>query len=149
MTPQTIISGEPTAQTQIEAILTALPELWNRHDIAGYTSHFSEHIDFVNVLGGHNRGPAAIQAELVAIHQTIFRNSRLKVVDRSIRFLTPAIAIVHIDWQMTGHDNSLEKQWQSVRDGIITAVFVREGDTWRITAFHNTDKVPVSSPTRQ
>jgi uncharacterized protein (TIGR02246 family) len=143
ITQPTAVSAGPAAQTQIDAILTELPELWNEHDIEGYTSHFCENIDFVNVLGGHNRGRAEIKAELVAIHQTIFRNSLLKVIDRSIRFLTPKIAVVHIDWQMTGHDNSLEKQWQSVREGIITAVFVMEADTWRITAFHNTDKVPV------
>jgi uncharacterized protein (TIGR02246 family) len=77
------------------------------------------------------------------IHQTIFRNSRLQVVDHSIRFLTPEVALVHVDWQMTGHDNSEEKQWQAVRDGIITAVFVNGENGWLITAFHNTDKVPV------
>ncbi|HSS98012.1 MAG TPA: SgcJ/EcaC family oxidoreductase [Terriglobales bacterium] len=131
------------AKAQIEEILTELPECWNRHDIAGYISHFTEDVNFVNVLGGHNRGRAAVETELIAIHQTIFRNSRLKVVGHSIRFLAPEVAVVHIDWEMTGHENPLEKQWQGVREGIITAVFVVEGDAWRITAFHNTDKVAV------
>ena len=144
-TTTTEISAERIAQVQIEDMLTKLSELWGRHDIAGYTSHFSEGVDFVNVLGGHTRGRVAIQAELVAIHQTIFRNSRLKIIDRSLRFLTPEIAIVHVDWQMTGHDNPLEKQWQSVREGIFTAVFVAEGPTWKITVFHNTDKVPAQA----
>jgi hypothetical protein len=44
------ISGESIAT--IEKILTGLPQFWNRHDIEGYTSHFSANIDFVNVLGG-------------------------------------------------------------------------------------------------
>ncbi|HEY1264612.1 MAG TPA: SgcJ/EcaC family oxidoreductase [Terriglobales bacterium] len=128
------------ARAEIEEILAKLPELWNRHDVAGYASHFSENVDFVNVLGGRNRGRAAVEAELAMIHQSIFRNSRLEFVEHSLRTVAPNVAVAHINWQMTGHESMQEKQWGSVRRGIITAVFVAEADTWRITAFQNTDR---------
>jgi uncharacterized protein (TIGR02246 family) len=131
------------AQTEIESMLDKLPEFWNRHDTAGYAANFTANVDFVNVLGGHNRGRAEVRAELDAIHRTIFRNSQLKIVQRTVRFVAPQVAIAHIDWQMTGHQSMPEKPWDSVRHGIITAVLVAEESNWRITAFQNTDKIPV------
>ena len=46
---------------------------------------------------------------------------------------------------MTGHDISNVKDWSlpEVRKGILTAVLVSEGDTWRIVALHGTDTVPL------
>ena len=81
----------------------------------------------------------------VAIHQTVFRNSQLQALNHTMRFLTPEVAVAHVNWQMTGHDTGPVKEWQppAVRKGILTAVMVPEGDTWRITALHNTDTVPV------
>ncbi len=133
------------AQTKIAAVLAALSESWNRHDMVGYASHFCEDADFVNVLGMHVRGRAAIEAQHIAIHKTVFRNSQLEALQQTVRFLTPEVAVAHVNWQMTGHDTSQTKEWQpgAARKGVLTAVLVPEGDTWRISALHNTDSVSV------
>ena len=139
---------QPTeAESKIGAFLAALPETWNRHDMVAYASHFSENADFVNILGMHWRGRAAIEASHIAIHKGIFRNSRLEALDQTIRFLTPEVAVAHVNWQMTGHETGQVKEWQpaATRKGVLTAVLVPEGDTWKITALHNTDIVPVPS----
>lgn len=139
---------ETTSQIQIEAVLRVLPEFWNRHDVPGYAAHFSENVDFVNVFGGHARGRSALVADLKVIHQTIFRNSRLRIVKHDIRFVAPTVAIAIVDWHMTGHESTEAKAWDAVREGIFTAVLVAEEDTWRITAFQNTDKIPLPGPTK-
>lgn len=133
------------AQAKIEAVLAALSESWNRHDMVAYASHFCAHADFVNVLGMHLRGRSAIEAQHVAIHKTVFRNSQLQVLEQTVRFLTPEVVVAHVQWQMTGHDTSLTKEWQpgAARKGVLTAVLVPEGGVWRITALHNTDSVSV------
>jgi uncharacterized protein (TIGR02246 family) len=133
------------AESKIEAVLAALQESWNRHDMNAFASLFSENADFVNVLGMHLRGRPALEAQHVAIHKTVFRNSQLVTRGQSVRFLMPQVAVAHVDWQMTGHDTTPIQQWQlpAVRKGIFTAVLVLEGDTWRITALHNTDTVPL------
>ena len=57
--------------------------------------------------------------------------------------IQPQVAVAHVDWQMTGHDMSHVKDWSlpEVRKGVLTAVLLFEGDTWRIDALHNTDTV--------
>ena len=91
------------------------------------------------------RGRAAIEAQHIAIHKTVFRNSQLEALQQTVRFLTPEVAVAHVNWQMTGHDTSQTKEWQpgAARKGVLTAVLVPEGDTWRISALHNTDSVSV------
>ncbi len=133
------------AISEIEKVLAALPESWNRHDMVAYASQFSENADFVNILGMHWQGRPAIEAQHITIHKTVFRNSQLRALNHSIRFLTPAVAVAHVNWEMTGHEIPVTKEWQPAekRRGILTAVLVPEGDTWRITALHNTDIVPI------
>jgi hypothetical protein len=69
----------------------------------------------------------------------VFRNSQLRTLGQSVRSRAP---------QMTGHDMSHIKDWSlpEVRKGVLTAVLVSEGDTWRIAALHNTDTVPALGP---
>ncbi len=141
--------ASPTAaQSKIGAVLAALQASWNRHDMAAFAAQFSEDADFVNVVGMHLRGRAAIEAQHVAIHQTVFRGSQLRTLDQSVRLLTPQVALAHVSWEMTGHDMSHVKNWTlpEVRKGVLTAVLVSESDTWRIAALHNTDTVPLSDP---
>ncbi len=137
----------PTADTvsKIEAVIAALPESWNCHDMVAYASHFTENADFINILGMHWRGRPAIEAQHIAIHETIFRNSQLQELNHTIRFLTPEVAVAHVNWQMTGHEIGPSKDWQpaTVRKGVLSAVLVLEGETWRITALHNTDIVRI------
>jgi uncharacterized protein (TIGR02246 family) len=131
------------AEATVKAVLAALSECWNRHDMAAFSSHFTQNADFVNVFGLHLRGRPAIEAQHIAIHQTFFRNSRLRTLGQSVRFLAPQVAVAHVEWEMTGYETGPMKQWQSeVRKGMLTAVLVSEGDAWRITALHNTDTIP-------
>ncbi len=144
----TAIPCETGARARIENILTVLPELWNRHDVGRYAEHFSDNVDFVNVFGSHTQGRAALMADLKLIHQTIFRNTRLKIVRHSIRFVAPTVAIAIVEWRMSGHESTSAKRWDSVREGIFTAVLLPEEDSWRITAFQNTDKLQIPGPTK-
>jgi uncharacterized protein (TIGR02246 family) len=146
--PSSAVISAPDAKARIEAIIAALAETWNRHDMAGFASHFSENADFVNVVGMHLRGRAAIEAQHIAIHQTVFRNSRIQSLHHTIRFLTPEVAIAHVNWRMDGHDMSMTQGWQTdaVRQGVYTAVLMPEDGIWHITALHNTDTVSVHGP---
>jgi uncharacterized protein (TIGR02246 family) len=143
---QTATSTPATeAKSKIEAVLAALQESWNHHDMAAFANQFAANADFVNVLGLRLQGRHAIEAQHVAIHKTFFRNSQLETLDQTIRFLTPQVALAHVAWQMTGHKTPAIKNWQlpAERKGVFTAVLTSEGDAWQITALHNTDSVPV------
>ncbi len=143
---QTVTPVRPAdAESKIEAVLAALQDSWNRHDMPVFAAQFTQDADFVNVLGMRQRGCPAIEAQHIAIHKTVFRNSQLRTLGQSVRFLTPQVAVAHVDWKMTGHETPAVEGWKlpAVRKGVLTAILVSEGDAWRIAALHNTDTVPV------
>ncbi len=133
------------AESKIEAVLAAPQDSWNRHAMPAFAAQFTQDADFVNVLGVRQRGRPAIEAQHIAIHKTVFRNSQLRTLGQSVRFLTSQVAVAHVDWEMTGHEPPALEGWKlpAVRKGVLTAILVCEGDAWRIAALHNTDTVPV------
>jgi uncharacterized protein (TIGR02246 family) len=134
------------AKVQIESVISALAESWNRHDMAMYGAQFADDADFVNVLGMHWHGREAIESQHAAIHRTIFRNSVLKILDYSLRPLGTDVVLVLIRWEMTGHEMPPGVPFAAVRHGMITSVFVEREERWVIGALQNTEIVPVSLP---
>jgi uncharacterized protein (TIGR02246 family) len=135
------------ARSQIATVIDALAESWNRHDMKAYAAQFAGDADFVNVIGMHWHGRAEIEARHIAVHRTIFRNSRLQTLEHSVRFLAPGVAVAHVLWEMTGHQAVPGMNMPEIRRGILTCVFKEEGDRWLIAASQNTDIIPVQLPT--
>jgi uncharacterized protein (TIGR02246 family) len=121
-------------------------DTWNRHDMTAHVALFHPDADFVNVLGRRMHGRTEIDAIHQRLHRTIFRNSALRSEGHTVRFLTPAIAIVHLNWEMTGAEGLPGWQPAEVRHGLMTWVLVEEDGKWRIVAAHNTDTVPIPMP---
>ncbi len=134
------------AQFQIFSIVKALSDSWNSHDAANYAAQFAEDADFVNVVGMHWRGRAEIEARHVDVFRTIFRNSRLQILSSTLRLLGPGVVLAHIHWEMTGHEAPAGVSFAQLRHGVITGVFVEQNGRWLISAFQNTDIVPISLP---
>ncbi len=138
---------EVSAQTQMENIVAALAETWNRHDMAGYAALFSEDADFVNVVGMHWRGRREIEACHVRLHETIFRDSHVRCADWSVRMFREDVALVHISCQMIGAEGLENWKVAEVRRTQMSVVLVpaeRSRYGWEITALHNTEVVPLS-----
>ena len=80
------------------------------------------------------------------LHRTIFRNSVLRAEQHTVRFLSPTIALVHVNWEMTGAEALPGWEVRAVRHGLMTLVLVEENGQWLITAAHNTDIIPLTMP---
>lgn len=129
-------------EIEVKTVVQALTDSWNRHDMPAYAARFTEDADFVNVLGMHMKGRAAIEAQHVAIHRTIFRNSTLRTLECSVRLLSPSVALAHVHWEMTGHEPVAG--WNAdIRKGVLTAALVQQNGRWLVTALQNTDVVSV------
>ena len=142
--PNAALSADATAG--VKTVISALAESWNRHDMAAFGAAFSENADFVNVIGMHWQGRQLIQAKHAGVHRTIFRNSTLQIMEQSVRFLSPGIALAHVSTQVKGAESLGEQNAPEIRRAIMTCVLVKEDDRWLITSAHNTDIVPVPFP---
>jgi uncharacterized protein (TIGR02246 family) len=114
--------------------------------MTAFAAAFAENADFVNVIGMHWQGRQEIEAKHTVTHRTIFRNSTLQIVDQSVRFLSPSIALAHVSTELKGAESLRERVASETRRSLLTCVLVKEADRWLITAAHNTDIVPVPFP---
>ncbi|HLW80894.1 MAG TPA: SgcJ/EcaC family oxidoreductase [Candidatus Acidoferrales bacterium] len=86
----------------IEHTLERFLDAWNKHDAHAFAMTFTEDADFTNVAGVHAHGRANVETFHARVFATLFKDSHQTAQIRSIRFLTPHLATVDVDWQMTG-----------------------------------------------
>lgn len=125
---------------EVDRIVNAFADTWNRHDIAAFADLFSEDAEFVNVVGLWWKGRSEIKGAHEFTHQTMFRNSRLSIAEVSVRFPTPGIAIARSRWTLVGHV-SPEGGPLPARNGILVNTLQKMGGSWRIIDSQNTDIV--------
>lgn len=134
---------EPAERQAILMLGQALQDAWNRGDVAGYASLFTDDADFVAWNGQYGRGRQAIEDG----HRSLFRGplagSRMVLVGdgtesvppESLRFVRPDVAIMVITGAVTrAAQASTGPDHQSVQ----TFVLTKQASSWRVTAFQNT-----------
>jgi uncharacterized protein (TIGR02246 family) len=130
----------------VDTVVSTVVEAWNRHDMGAYSAQFTDDADFVNVVGMHFRGRRQIEAVHIDLHRTIFRNSILRAVSTTVRFVNDQIALAHVAWEMTGAEGLPGWNMPELRKGMMSLVLVQSGGRWLITAAQNTDAVPLELP---
>jgi uncharacterized protein (TIGR02246 family) len=116
------------------------PEAWNKHDAKAYASLFTENGDIVNVVGWWWKGRAEIEKKLTDAYVYVFKESALTITNVDIRFLTPDVAVAHVQWTMTGARTP--SGIPTPQQGIQTHVLQKQNGQWLIAAFQNTNAVP-------
>jgi uncharacterized protein (TIGR02246 family) len=130
----------------ISEVIARHERAWNAHDADQLIELFDEPMDFVNVLGMHHRSRTTLCEEYRKIHATFMKNTVIRMRANDARLLTPDVAIAHAHWEMTGVAKVPGWNVPDVRLGVMTYVFVRRNDRWKISAAHNTDVVEVPLP---
>ena len=134
------ISGQPPADEQsIRGLATQFEQAWNSHDMNKLGAITTEDVDFVNVAGLHWKGRAEVVKEHAERHKVRFKNSVWTTERVAIQFLSPDMALVHIDWQTRGDLDFDLKPWPP-RTGIFSWVVVKNAGSWKIRAVQNTGK---------
>jgi uncharacterized protein (TIGR02246 family) len=124
----------------IRQLQTRQAEAWNRHDAAAYAGLFSVDGEVVNVVGWWWKGRGEIERKLTAAFAYVFQQSTMIITDVEIRFLSPNIAIAHVQWNMTGAKTP--PGVPEPRQGIQLQVLQKQAGGWFITSFQNTNSVP-------
>lgn len=132
MTTQT--RNQVQDEKAIAALLEQLMDGWNRGSGEAFAAPFAEDADFVAFDGTYTQG----RAEIAASHQMLFDRfmggTRLIGKVRSVRFLTPEIALMHaVGGTVMPGQSDLEPE----RNSIQTMVVTKQEGQWRIAAFQN------------
>jgi len=133
-------------QAAIEAVVAGLDDAWGRGDAEAFAARFAADGSFTNVLGTTYYGRGAFRDRHDAIFKTIYKGSKSKLAIAKLRFLRPDVAIADVDAEMSGYA-ILPPGMRAGPDGVMRSklqmVFVKESDTWWITAYHNVAVTPL------
>lgn len=132
------------ADANDEAAINELQQLqataWNNNDATGYASLFAEDGDVVNVVGWWWKGRSEIKNKLSAAFVWVFKDSKLTITDVHVKFLTPEIAVAHVQWTMEGAKTP--PNIPEPRQGIQLQILTKESGKWLIKSFQNTNSTP-------
>ncbi len=121
-------------EAAVRDLHSQLVEGWNRGSGVAFAAPFAEDADFVGFDGTYLNG----RPEIARFHQQVLDlyvpGSRLVGKVRSVRFLSPDIAVMHaVGGMVPGGQRDLDEE----RNSIQTIVAVREDSGWKIAAFQN------------
>lgn len=118
---------------------TAFAAAWNAHDMHALATLFDEDARFVNVVGMFWKSRAEIEAAHRATHQTIFRDSRLSILDTQGHRLGEGYVALHARWHLSGLKGPDEAEAE--REGILLFIAHERREGWSIAVAQNTDIV--------
>jgi uncharacterized protein (TIGR02246 family) len=119
----------------IKQCVAAFSAAWNSHDARATAMRYEENGDFSSTTAVESHGWKELEEHYNMIFTTFLKDAHRTDTVRSIRFLTPDMASVDIDWQMTGA-RTREGAEVPFRKGLLTWIVTRHGSDWLITIYH-------------
>lgn len=137
---QSSAAAQQQDEAEIRAVASRQGETWTRHDAKAYAALFTEDCDVVNIVGWWWKGRAEVESKLTAAFAYVFSESQLTITGVDVRFLSPAVALAHANWTMTG--SRTPPGVPEPRAGIQTLVLTKQSGHWLIAGFQNTVSTP-------
>lgn len=110
-------------------------DAFNRHDAHATTMSYSEDADLTNMREVNYHGRKDIEQLFQTIFATRLKNAHRTAVVKRIRFLTPTLAAVDCDWEMTGA-TAEDGSALPTRKGYLVLTMTQQNNRWLIALFH-------------
>ncbi|MGH2416025.1 MAG: SgcJ/EcaC family oxidoreductase [Microcystaceae cyanobacterium] len=126
--------SNPADEAAIHALYQQILDGWNKGSGDAFAAPFAEDADFVAFDGSYFKG----RQEIASFHQMHFdqflKGTRLIGKVRSVRFLTPEVAIMHA---VAGTVMQGQTDIEPERNSIQTLVAMKRDGKWHLAAFQN------------
>lgn len=87
---------------QIKSIIQGFTDAFNRHDGHATAVWFTEDADFTNIQQATSHGRKEIEEHFIAVFKTRLMNAHRTYTVTSIRFLTPNVATITMNYDLAG-----------------------------------------------
>lgn len=114
---------------QITAIMAALDDTWNKHDMRTHANLFHEDGVWIAWTGEVLKGAADYEAKLTALHKTTFKNSVHKGRIEELTFVAPEVAVVRGYGTAVGNEPTPDK----VHRYRILVVMTKRDGVWKLS----------------
>ena len=149
-----IASMTPTTDDEkaISAIIDEFVATWNRRDAAAWAAQFAMDSDHINVVGMLFEGQDENRRRHAEIFAGMFKDSTLQHHIRRLRFLSPEIALVDLDSEMSiigplppafATISRRNADGTAVMRSRMRHVMIKTDGRWQIVASQNT---PIMGP---
>jgi uncharacterized protein (TIGR02246 family) len=132
-------------EAAIREIVQGQQNAWNKGDAKAFAAYAAEDCLFTNIIGTPYVGRQAFEERHAAIFRTIYAGSQLAIRIRTLKFVTPDVAIVEAELALNGF-KAIPPTIHAAADGVLYTeleeVFVKRGTGWQLVAFHNVDRKP-------
>jgi uncharacterized protein (TIGR02246 family) len=131
----------------IKNVISGFTDSFNRHDAHAVAMWFTEDADFTNVGQLTSHGRKDIEAHFVPLFTGRLKNSHRTYTLRTIRFLTPTVASVAIDYKLA---DTIDPNGKVVplRNGFYDWIVTKQNGKWLINVLHESEPAPAPAATR-
>lgn len=129
--------GSRRDEEAIRAAIVETADGFNAHDAKRATQAYMPESDLVTVRGDVLKGKVEIERRLAEMFATRGKNATQKMLDVRIRFISDDVALAHVGVEMSGLV-APDGQALPPHQELNLRVFVKDGGSWRVAAFHNT-----------
>jgi uncharacterized protein (TIGR02246 family) len=127
----------------IRAVIASLADAWTAGDAQAWAKLFTENADFTVWNGMYSKGREAIEQGHKQIFSTFYKDTKMRYVVRSIRFLRDDVALAHVDASVV----KKSEDFPASPHAVPLLVMVKDKGQWLIAAFHNTNVQTAGVPT--
>lgn len=128
-------------ESSVRAVVSEFAATWNRHDMKAMHALNTEDVEWINVVGNHWRGNAAVYRGHDAIHRTICAETTMHVDNVIVRFIDPGVAIAVATMRFAPAPTPSGQVLPEMKTRG-SFILVKQGGTWKIAHFQNTTVDP-------
>ena len=126
------MAANPADEIAIRGVVKTMEAGWSAGDAKAFASVFAPDADYVVIDGKYIKGQMAIEKGHEAIFKSIYKDTRMALQVRSLRFLGPDVATCVVAGQMSS--GSGEKRGEAT----MSLTLARADGAWLIVGFQNT-----------
>jgi len=117
----------------------AFSDAWAKHDGHELAKIMADDVDFVTVATTYLHGRADFENFHVRLLGGRFKESSLTLLETTVRFLRPDLAVAHWSWKIEADRNVDGTLRQQPRYGMMTMVAEKRNGTWLVVVAQNTN----------
>ncbi|PKA84408.1 uncharacterized protein (TIGR02246 family) [Ulvibacter sp. MAR_2010_11] len=117
----------------VKKIFEGLSDAWEQADGNAWGNYFSDDADFTVWFGLHLKGRREIADGHQWVFDTVYPNTRYEFTITNEKYLSPEIAVVHLDASIIEPGKELPEEAHTLPVAVVQKI---EGE-WKIVMFHN------------
>jgi uncharacterized protein (TIGR02246 family) len=125
----------------IKRVVTGFIGDFNSHNAHALSTWFSEDADFINIQAVTTHGRSKIEELYISLFAGRLGNAHRNLTLRNIRFLSPEIASVDINYELTGV-KAPDGSTTPPREGFYDWTLMKQNGHWLIAILHESNIAP-------